>query len=60
VGQVTAYMVLYTLETGGLVKTEWRSVDNRQRKYYRITDEGRKALNDAVKYLGDTVAKLKK
>ncbi len=60
VGQVAAYMVLYNLEGGGYVKTEWRTVDNRQRKYYRITEEGRKTLNESLRYLAETIAKLKK
>ena len=59
VGQVTAYMVLYKLESDGYVQTEWRSVENRQRKYYKITENGRKALEAAVKYMNDTASKLK-
>jgi PadR family transcriptional regulator, regulatory protein PadR len=60
VGQVTAYMVLYKLETDGYVHTEWKSVENRQRKYYRITDAGRKALEESVRYLNETAEKLQK
>jgi PadR family transcriptional regulator, regulatory protein PadR len=60
VGQVTAYMVLYKLETDGYVQTEWRNVENRQRKYYKITDNGRKALEESVKYLNETASKLQK
>ncbi len=48
VGNVTAYMVLYKMESQGLVSTEWRQVENRQRKYYSITKMGRKALTDAI------------
>ncbi len=58
VGQVTAYMVLYKLEMDGLVKTEWREVNNRQRKYYKITAKGVKALDNAVEYLKETASKL--
>ncbi len=58
VGNVTAYMVLYKLESSGLVKTEWKSVDNRQRKYYTITRKGASELEEAMKVLGETVAKL--
>jgi PadR family transcriptional regulator, regulatory protein PadR len=60
VGQVTAYMVLYKLETDGLVRTEWRNVENRQRKYYRITDTGRAALDESVRCLAEAAEKLKK
>jgi PadR family transcriptional regulator PadR len=60
VGQVTSYMVLYKLETDGYVQTEWRNVENRQRKYYKITDAGSKALDEAVQYFRDTAAKLQK
>jgi len=58
VGQVTAYMVLYKLESEGLVHTEWRNVENRQRKYYRITDKGKACLEDSVKYLQETAKRL--
>ncbi|MFH1055660.1 MAG: PadR family transcriptional regulator [Candidatus Altiarchaeota archaeon] len=58
VGQVTSYMVLYKLETDGYVKTEWRNVENRQRKYYTITDGGTKALNESVRYFQETLARL--
>lgn len=58
VGQVTAYMVLYKLENQGYVETEWRIVNQRQRKYYKTTQKGRKALDEAVKYLKETAKKL--
>ncbi|MFH0862019.1 MAG: PadR family transcriptional regulator [Candidatus Altiarchaeota archaeon] len=60
VGQVTAYMVLYKLESNGYVQTEWRSVENRQRKYYKITPIGSKALEDSIDYLAKTAQKLGK
>jgi PadR family transcriptional regulator, regulatory protein PadR len=58
VGQVTAYMVLYKLETDGYVETEWRNVENRQRKYYKITVKGRSALEESIRYLGEAAKKL--
>jgi PadR family transcriptional regulator, regulatory protein PadR len=58
VGQVTAYMVLYKLETDGYVETEWKTVENRQRKYYKITTKGKEALGEATSYLNETVRKL--
>ena len=48
VGKVTAYMVLYKMESQGLVSAEWRQVENRQRKYYSITKVGRRSLEDAI------------
>jgi DNA-binding PadR family transcriptional regulator len=58
VGQVTAYIVLYKLERDGLVETEWREVKHRQRKYYKITDKGRNALKEAVKYYRELAGKI--
>jgi PadR family transcriptional regulator, regulatory protein PadR len=60
VGNVTSYMVLYKLESSGLVRTEWRSVENRQRKYYSITKKGREALDEAIGHFRKTAEKLKK
>ncbi|MFH1404025.1 MAG: PadR family transcriptional regulator [Candidatus Altiarchaeota archaeon] len=51
IGKVTAYMVLYRLEYEGYVETEWRVIENRQRKYYRITESGRETLDEGVKYV---------
>ena len=59
VGQVTAYMVLYRLENDGYVKPEWQNVENRQRKYYRITDEGLAALTESIGYFSLTADSLK-
>lgn len=44
-GQSTLYPLLYNLEAAGLIRGEWQSADNgRDRKYYRITDDGKKRL----------------
>lgn len=41
----TVYPVLHKLEKEGLLRTEWQeSSSGRRRKYYRITQAGRKAL----------------
>ncbi|MBD3388891.1 MAG: PadR family transcriptional regulator [Candidatus Altiarchaeales archaeon] len=58
VGQVTAYMVLYKLEKEGYVETEWRQVNNRQRKYYKITPPGNRAFKDAKEYLKEASESL--
>ncbi len=46
-GNVTAYRVLYDLEKERLVKAELKE----RRKYYRITDLGRKELEDAKAFM---------
>jgi PadR family transcriptional regulator PadR len=44
-GQGTLYPMLYNLEAQGLVSSEWQSGESgRDRKYYRLTDEGLKRL----------------
>ena len=46
-GNVTAYRVLYDLERAGLVRAESKN----RRKYYRITEEGRRELEQARSFL---------
>lgn len=60
IGNVTAYMVLYKLSRKGYVKTEWKIIDNRQRKYYLITPSGRKILNEGINYLKNMLSGLRK
>jgi len=38
------YPALHQMEENGLIAGEWKTIDNRQRKYYRITPRGRKQL----------------
>jgi PadR family transcriptional regulator PadR len=39
----TLYPALHQLEKKGQIKAEWRTAENgRERKYYALTDEGRK------------------
>ena len=43
------YPALHRMEQDGLLKSEWRSVaGSRRRKYYFITDEGRRTLVNSV------------
>ena len=43
------YPALHRMEQDGLLKSEWRSVaGSRRRKYYFITEEGRKVLAKSV------------
>ena len=41
----TLYPILAKMESGGFLTCETRTVARKQRKYYRITPEGRKLLN---------------
>jgi len=44
-GEGTVYPVLHRLEEKRLVSARWRNAENgRQRKYYRLTNKGRRAL----------------
>jgi PadR family transcriptional regulator, regulatory protein PadR len=51
-GNVTAYRVLYNLENGGLV----RSVAGDRRKYYTITDKGRKEVGLAREFIAEILS----
>jgi DNA-binding PadR family transcriptional regulator len=45
-GEGTIYPVLHRLEQRGLIQSSWRVGETgRQRRYYRITPKGRKALS---------------
>lgn len=43
------YPVLKKLCENGLIEAEWRIVDGRKRKYYKITNEGLESLNEEKK-----------
>lgn len=46
-GQSTLYPMLYNLEAKGLIRSRWETSDSgRRRKYYRLTDKGRRRLAD--------------
>jgi len=41
------YPVLHKLEKGGLIRSQWKtSGENRMRKYYSLTESGRRELED--------------
>lgn len=42
----TLYPILHNFEQSGYVTSYWTESDGRNRKYYRITKKGRKALAD--------------
>ncbi len=58
IGNVTAYLILYSLERKKLVSSKWSMHKRRQRKYYTITDNGGEVLDEGVKYLRELARKL--
>ncbi len=48
-GQSTLYPMLYNLEAKKLIGSRWSEGDGRPRKYYRITEKGKRALADATR-----------
>lgn len=48
-GQGTLYPALYRLERQGLIRSEWRvTMNNRRARYYSLTRQGRRRLNQEV------------
>jgi transcriptional regulator len=48
-GQGTLYPALYRLERQGLIRSEWSVTENnRNARYYALTREGRRRLNDEL------------
>ena len=45
----TLYPLLRRLETQGLLVSEWREEDNRNKRFYRLSPEGRSVLKDLLK-----------
>jgi PadR family transcriptional regulator PadR len=44
-GQSTLYPMLYNLEAKGHIEAHWETAESgRKRKYYRLTDKGRRRL----------------
>lgn len=42
----TLYPVLKKLTENGLIESEWKTIEGRKRKYYKITKAGLKALEE--------------
>ncbi len=57
-GQSTLYPMLYNLEAKGLVASRWEGGEGRPRKYYRLTDKGKKKLVTASKEWKDMAQAL--
>ncbi len=55
-GKVLPYVVLSKLESEGFVESYW----SERRRYYRLTDKGRKLLVDGVTHLKELATKLEK
>lgn len=51
ISQGALYPALHKLEEEGLVKTEEEEVNNRTRKYYRLTDKGEKEMVEKLNEL---------
>jgi len=60
VGEVTAYVVMYSLRKQGLVRVlrEERRRQGLARKYYSITPEGKALLSKGVSYLRELSERL--
>lgn len=52
--RLMVYLVLYKLEAEGLLSSN----EQGQRKYYRITTDGKKAFEDGKKYLQERYSEL--
>ena len=56
--QGALYPTLHKLESEGLLKTYTEVVDNRVRKYYRLTQEGKKTTADKIKEAENFIVQL--
>lgn len=52
------YPILHKLEADGVLETEKVYIGKRIRKYYRVTREGNKAVEEVTKELNDFIATL--
>jgi len=58
---VSSYVVLYKLEKEGYVTAEWQEqgMGKPSRKYYKLTDDGEKLLEEGIEFMEDILRKLK-
>lgn len=56
--QGALYPTLHKLESDGLLETYTEIVDNRVRKYYRLTNEGKKTSTDKIKEAENFIVQL--
>jgi transcriptional regulator len=53
------FVALQRLQRGGLIRSEWKSTENSRRaKYYVLTEQGRKRLNQETRDWGRQVAAI--
>lgn len=53
------FVAFQRLQRAGLLKSEWKATENgRRAKYYSLTDQGRKRLNNETKEWGRQVAAI--
>ena len=57
---VSSYVVLYKLEKEGYVTAEWQESETGKpsRKYYKLTEKGRKLFEEGLEFLRNTIEKL--
>ncbi|WP_297464974.1 PadR family transcriptional regulator [Thermococcus sp.] len=58
---VSSYVVLYKLEKEGYVTAEWQESQTGKpsRKYYKLTPEGERLLEEGIAFLESMVSKLR-
>lgn len=52
------YPALHRLEGKGILSTEVRSIGNRMRKYYRLTESGKTEVNTQLAAMQDFIASI--
>jgi PadR family transcriptional regulator PadR len=52
------YPALHKLEAEGLLETYTQVVDNRVRKYYKLTEQGGKEVTSKIKVAGEFISQL--
>jgi PadR family transcriptional regulator, regulatory protein PadR len=57
-GEGTVYPVLHRMERKGLLSTSWGEEGGRRRKYYRLSQKGRRALQANLEEWRDLVAAM--
>lgn len=55
----TLYPLVRRLESYGLLESEWRESDNRNKRYYRISPEGAATLDELARDWDHMVASLR-
>ena len=58
IGPGTLYPILHRLEEMGLLVSEREVVGGKQRRYYRITETGRAALDEARKHTQELINEI--